>query len=346
MSAINFGLGLLDLYSGANFKQIDTRHSEDNRKPYEGKKIPLSVTFSCTHRCNLVCIHCQAENSDTADEIPSKRFVELIDEIADAGCQKIGFTGGEPLIRKDIGEALERCYARGMVTTLVTNGFPVFKYIDQLEKLSLLFISLDGNQEVNDRIRGEKSFEKFLEAVKLAKSRHIPVCALTTLTSMNYDVVDEMCKIVEDLGIHWMIGVIQTRFTGFAEQDFKQGQLEKMLERVSKVKNLRTSKTYMDFVLGKRAMSKCFAGIGYAIIAPTGKIFPCFPAQFDHASYSGISVLDRNFGEAFQELPLYRATCDTCALACHIETNYLYLFNPDNIRQSFRLTKPITNTHS
>lgn len=341
MSAIKFGLGLLDLYTHSNPKQFDIRKREDHLKPYTGKKIPLSVTFSCTHRCNLVCIHCQAENSDTAEEIPTVRFLELIDEIADAGCQKIGFTGGEPLMRKDIGEALERCYARGMVTTLVTNGFPVFKYMDKLKKLSLLFVSLDGDRKINDQIRGDKSFDKFLEAVKLAKEAGIPVAALTTLTSLNYPVIDEMCKIIEDLEIHWMVGVIQTRFTGFNEQDFSAGQLQHMVERISKVKHLRTSKSYLDFVLGKRSANQCFAGIGYAIIAPTGKLYPCFPAQFDHAGYSGISLFDKSFGQAFAELPIYRNTCDTCALACHIETNYLYLFGFDNIRQSFRLTKPV-----
>ena len=93
-------------------------------------------------------------------------------------------------------------------------------------------------------------------------------------------------------------------------------------------------------MLGKRSLPKCFAGIGYTVISPEGKIFPCFPAQFDKA-YPGISILDKNFKEAFDQLPLYRNTCDTCQLACHIETNYLYLFKFDNIYQSYKLTKVI-----
>lgn len=341
MSAFRFGLKLVDLHLSANPSQLDVK-AMDHMKPYQGKKLALNVTFSCTHRCNLVCTHCQAENSDTVSDIPTKRFLEIIDEVADAGCIKIGFTGGEPLMRKDIDQALERCYERSMVTTLVSNGYPVFKHIEKLKKLSLLFISMDGNQEVNDKIRGEGSFDKILEAVRLAKQNNIPVALLTTLCSMNYHVVKEMCEIVEDLEVHWMIGVIQTQFTGLTDQDFSKGQLREMLRTISKVKHLRTSKTYMDFALGKKKMPRCFAGIGYAIIAPNGVLYPCFPAQFDKR-YTGVSIMEKNFSQAYQELPLYRATCDTCALACHMEANFLYQFSFENIRQSLKLTKPTSS---
>jgi len=339
MSAIRFGSKLTELYFGSVFSQL-TPKKEDDLKMYQGKKIPLSVTFSNTHRCNLVCSHCQSENSDTADDISTKRILEIVDEVADAGCLKLGFTGGEPLLRKDMPDVLQKCYDRKLVTTLVSNSFPVFRYIKDLRGLSLLFLSLDGNREVNDQIRGKKSFDKFLEAVHLAKENNIPVAALTTVSAMNMHVIEDMCQIIEDLNIHWLVGVIQTQFTGLHEQNHSQQQLQKMVQTISKVKNLRTSKSYLDFVLGKRSLPKCFAGIGYTVISPEGKIFPCFPAQFDKA-YPGISILDKNFKEAFDQLPLYRNTCDTCQLACHIETNYLYLFKFDNIYQSYKLTKVI-----
>lgn len=341
MNALHFGFKLIELHLGANPVQFDVRRREDNLKPYRGKKIPITVTFSCTHRCNLVCVHCQAENSNTEKDIPSGRFLELIDEIADAGAVRIGFTGGEPLIRNDIGKALRRCKERGIITSLVTNGFLVYKYIEDLKNLSLLFVSLDGDQKVNDAIRGEHSFDKFVEAVELAKKHKIPVAALTTLSSMNFSVYKEMCKIITDLNIHWLVGVIQTRFTGKTDQDFQDGQLETMLAEITKIKNLRTSKGYIEAVRRNKTAEKCFAGIGYSIIAPDGMMYPCFPAQFDK-TYTGVNLLKKNFGKAYQEMLLYRNTCDTCALACHLEANELYSFGLHNILQSFKMTQSLS----
>jgi len=336
--AMEFGFDLLKLYWGANFSQIYLK-PKDHKQSYKGTKIPLSVTCSITHRCNLACIHCQSENSDIEPDLSPERYLHLIDEIADAGTSRIGFTGGEPLMRKDMGDILKRCHEKNLITSIVSNAWLVKHNIDKLKDLGVLFLSLDGDEEIHDKIRGPKNFAKFLEAVSFAKAQKIPVAALTTLSSMNASVVGKMVDIIDGLGIHWMIGIIQVGFMESSEQDISPTEVKRLMSEICKVKYLRTSTKYLKFAQQEKPVRKCLAGIGYCIIDPLGELYPCFPAQFDE-DYEGISLQGKLFEEAFQELPLYRKTCDTCRLACHIENNYLYSFSLSSIMNSFKLMKP------
>ncbi|MFC1678664.1 radical SAM protein [Elusimicrobiota bacterium] len=357
MGALDFGLKCLRIYAGADSSRLALRE-EDHNQPYRGTKIPTSVTLSATYRCNLNCRHCQSENDRNKPDIPTDRFLRLIDEIADAGATKVGFTGGEPLVRKDFGELVTRCQEKGLLVSVVSNSWLVKKRIDTLKGINLLFLSVDGNREVHDRIRGPGSWDKFLEAVDTAKSNGIPVAALTTLMSHNHPCLQEMADTFTELGIHWMAGLIQTEFTARTEQDLSAEQVRDMASILSRAPCLRTSKRYLRFMTSGKPMDRCFAGIGYCIVGPDAILYPCFPAQFDHenyrgvanpevadrreaatAPYSGVDLMTKTFGQAFEEMPLYRRTCRTCALACHAEANYLHVFDPGAILQSFHLMR-------
>lgn len=357
---LGFGAHLLRLHLGADRSQVALKASDHN-KAYSGRRFPLSVTISCTHRCNLSCAHCQSENSDVKEDISTERFLSLIDEMAQAGTTRVGFTGGEPLMRKDFGRILERCRERGLIVSVVSNGWLVRRSIAWLKGIALLFLSLDGGREVHDKIRGPGNFDKFIEAAQAAQAAGIPVAALTTLCSMNYGCVAEMKETVESLKLHWMVGLIQSGFTQRSEQDISKTQIREMVSAISKSPNMRASGKYLRFAQESEPPSRCWAGIGYCIIAPNGMMYPCFPSEFDHAGYAGVameegksfsgpaqaelyrgvSILDKPFARAFSELRLYRRTCGTCQLACHLESNYLYEFNPGSILNSFKLMKAI-----
>ena len=339
ISSIKFGLGLLRLYSGVVWSQIFL-NKDDHNKLYQGKKIPLQVTHSCTWKCNFSCIHCQAENDLKREDVKTEPILKMIDEIKKAGAVKIGFTGGEPLVRKDIPEILDKCKKNSLITTMVSNGLLVPRYINELKKLDLLFLSMDGDKDAHEYVRGKNSWEVLLRAMELARENNIPVVALTTLAAFNIDCLQEMSRIILEQKVHWMVSIIQTGFTGRNEQKISRGQIQRSVDILAKNKFQRTSRKYLKFIQDDKPPKICFAGIGYGIISPDLTLYPCFPAQFD-PTYKGVSLKDMTFKEAFDELPLYRRTCDTCKLACHIEANYLYFFNLNSIINSYRLTKTI-----
>ena len=90
------------------------------------KKIPLSVSWTLTNRCNKKCFYCNLPNI-TSKELTTKQTFSIIDELASLGTQRIGFTGGEPLLRKDIGEIINYSHSKGIFTGMVSNGSLVEK---------------------------------------------------------------------------------------------------------------------------------------------------------------------------------------------------------------------------
>lgn len=335
--SVKFGFGLLRLHAGANWSQIMIRR-EDHNKPYRGKKIPLQITHSCTWKCNFRCIHCQAQNDSRKTDASTESVLRMINQISKAGAVKIGFTGGEPLVRKDIGEIVDCCENNGLLSSMVSNGLLVPRHVDTLKKLDLLFLSMDGDQVAHSRVRGEGSWDVLLKAMQVARENNIPFAALTTLASFNSHCIKEMSRAIVEQKVHWMVGLVQVQFNKKEEQFVTKEQIAVAVADLRKNRYMRTSRRYLNFIRRDKPPRFCFAGIGYAIVSPDLKLYPCFPAQFDEA-YEGISLEFRSFEEAFAELPLYRRTCDTCRLACHIEANYLYLFNLDGILKSMRLTR-------
>ena len=90
-------------------------------------RIPFSGTFETTFRCNLRCVHCYvnmpaASQEERQRELTLGRQIELIDEIADAGCIDLLLTGGEVLVRGDFPQLYLHAVRRGLRVSVFTNA--------------------------------------------------------------------------------------------------------------------------------------------------------------------------------------------------------------------------------
>jgi len=130
-----------------------------------------SLFFHLTDVCNISCTHCYRASGPFKPagdaELAKERIFELVDELVELGGQKITFTGGEPLARRDCFEILRYAGAR-VKLTLLTNAMLIDERIAQaLAELPIsVQVSLDGSApEVHDAIRGRGSFERTLRGI-------------------------------------------------------------------------------------------------------------------------------------------------------------------------------------
>ncbi|HOX22407.1 MAG TPA: radical SAM protein, partial [Elusimicrobiales bacterium] len=90
------------------------------------RRIPLRVMLELTYNCNFNCPHCYVPNSHKLSyrkrELPAARWREIISQLAEEGCLQIGFTGGEPLLKKGFFSILRHAKRCGLETYLYTNG--------------------------------------------------------------------------------------------------------------------------------------------------------------------------------------------------------------------------------
>ncbi len=97
-----------------------SRRMEENR-------VPAAGSVSLTNTCNFDCIHCYLgydcrRSHRRSEELSTDSWLAIIDEITQAGCLFLLFTGGEPLLRKDFSQIYLHAKKNGLIVTVFSNG--------------------------------------------------------------------------------------------------------------------------------------------------------------------------------------------------------------------------------
>lgn len=137
------------------------------------------IFWECTLKCNLNCLHCGSDckKDSESKEMPVQDFIGAIDsitEIINPNKTLIVFTGGEPLMRKDLEICGKLLYDRGFPWGMVSNGLKLTA--DRLQSLinsglRVVTISLDGLKDSHNWLRNNnESFDKALNSIRLLNS--------------------------------------------------------------------------------------------------------------------------------------------------------------------------------
>ena len=135
----------------------------------------LSAPFRCylhtNFNCNLNCVHCATSGNNIAP-MTKEQIFSVFDILYEHQIPELIITGGEPFIRKDIIQIIDRAKEMGFVIKVNSNGVVSKAYLDCLERNGVdeLVFSLDGNPEFHDKARGKGSFEHLLKSVKYITS--------------------------------------------------------------------------------------------------------------------------------------------------------------------------------
>jgi len=162
------------------------------------------VVYNCVQRCNLNCIHCYAHA--TAREAPellsTAEAKAMIDGCADFGCPVMLFSGGEPLLRKDLLELLHHTTACGLRATVSTNGTLITGEVARelaACRLGYVGISLDGMAATHDRFRRvEGSWRRALEGLENCRAAGMRTGLRVTLTRHNLHEVPALFDLFEE----------------------------------------------------------------------------------------------------------------------------------------------------
>jgi radical SAM protein with 4Fe4S-binding SPASM domain len=161
------------------------------------------ITWRCTRICVGNCLYCSYTPAHAKDaEVDTRTAYKIVDELYYFGSPWLGISGGEPLVRQDIFDIIEYAKKIGFEVSLITSGF-VFndKNLSKLVRNEVhTAVSVDGNREANDKIRGKGSYDKALSAVKKLSENGILDCLVTTLTKYNLKDPEHMVKLAEEYG--------------------------------------------------------------------------------------------------------------------------------------------------
>ena len=164
------------------------------------------IIWNFTNRCNLSCRHCYScADPNSKDFLTTGFIIDSIKDLKKAGVKFVIFSGGEPLIRKDIFDIADKMRKEGMITYLSTNGLYISeKNVDKIiEKFNYIGISIDGIEEIHDDFRGlEGAYKKSIDAIKLIQAHGGNAGIRFTMTKETQDSFYDIFNLAEELNVN------------------------------------------------------------------------------------------------------------------------------------------------
>ncbi len=154
---------------------------------------PVLCNYYVTYRCNARCGFCDIWEQPSP-MISLEDAARNLDDLRRLGIRIIDFTGGEPLLHRDLDRLLDMAKARGFLTTVTSNGLLYPKRARALAgKIDLLHFSIDSSDaEEHNRSRGVRCFDKLLESVEIAVELGEAPDLLMTVTNENVDRIERV----------------------------------------------------------------------------------------------------------------------------------------------------------
>jgi len=165
------------------------------------------VVWNVTKACNLKCVHCYSHSNQNVhpSELSTQEGMALLDDLASFGVPVILFSGGEPLLRKDLALLVQHARSKGMRVVISTNGTLISKEkAAELKALDVSYvgISIDGLASANDNFRRVPgAFAKAVEGIRNCQVAGIKVGLRFTITKMNYQDIDSVFAFLEEENI-------------------------------------------------------------------------------------------------------------------------------------------------
>jgi len=163
---------------------------------------PLSAHLKLTENCQAKCISCDYWKSRWQDGLDTNRAVELVNEIGAAGIHSLRFTGGEPLLRKDLFDILGKADTSPFKQIILqTNGLLIKKLHKEINAspINRVAVSIDGLKETNDLIRGIRGyFDLGLEGIRMLRGKDLVLSV--TLNRISAGELERLAEVAAGAG--------------------------------------------------------------------------------------------------------------------------------------------------
>jgi len=157
---------------------------------------PFYASFKITHKCTLRCSFCNVWMEKTPD-LSKEDVFKVLDNLGNSSITVLSLEGGDPLMRKDLGEILEYAYKKPFYLFFTTNGHLLDKRpMEEYGKnIDYLHISID---EGHDNLG-------FFERLEEFQSYGPEICIQIVVTKDTMDAIEEKVKRVYEVGARTVI---------------------------------------------------------------------------------------------------------------------------------------------
>ncbi len=287
-------------------------------------KKPVLCNYYVTYRCNATCSFCDIwERPSPYVTLENAR--ENLTDLAKLGVKVIDFTGGEPLLHRQIVDLLGIAKSLGFITTLTTNTLLYPKNAERLQGLvDMLHFSLDSvDRAKHNASRGVDCFDHLLRSITLAQELGEQPDILFTVTDENVAEIPALYQeYVQEQKLHVILNpMFEYNSVG---KNLDEATLQSLYDW-SKQPGIYLNTAFLD--LRKRGGNQindpiCKAGSTTIVISPENElVLPCY-----HLGLKQVPIAGRLF-ELWksQEIQSQIAEegrlpgCQGCVVNCYME---------------------------
>ena len=298
---------------------------------------PHHAQWLVTRKCNYQCLSCNVWKEQDPRELTTDEIKKGLDILKDLGIVELVISGGDPLLREDIGEIVD--YASKLfVTTVYDNGSLALQKIDVLRKADFVAISIDSLDETkNDYIKSvQGAWKNAVQAVETLHKEGINVSVTPTISQKNlYEIVD-ITNYFTGKGIPvWYclysfdtsVDINQLFRIGKANEEFvitdKQAMVNlcnQLIEMKKKNKKILMTDKLLEALRGlyeedKKRTWKCQALNNFLVIDHLGRIAGCHSHNF----VASIFDLPKKWkSPEFKDLRRTYHECTKCNYLCYV----------------------------
>ena len=192
---------------------------------------PILAHLAITNKCNMKCKYCSVRklHSFYPKELDTDSWKRIISKLADWGVFQIGFTGGEPTLRKDLPELIEFTHECGCVCNITTNGWFLNKeLVSKLVNAGLkqCQVSLDCHiPKIHNELRGNGSHKRVIKAIKLLREGGISVGIDCVVSKKNIKFIKKFIRWCYKNKIPY-ITLIKLKMGDLSKEDYSQLSLD------------------------------------------------------------------------------------------------------------------------
>lgn len=255
---------------------------------------PLWLLAELTYRCPLHCAFCfnPVDFATQEKELDTQGWISTLRQARALGSVQCGFSGGEPMLRKDLETLVGEAHDLGYYTNLLTTGVGLTdaraKVLKDngLDHIQLSF--QDSTREMNDFLSNTRTFDLKNKVAALIKEYDWPMVLNCVIHRMNIDHIDKIIEMALELGAE-TIELANTQYYSWAvvNRDHLLPSKEQLI-KAEKVTNeyrerygdrLRIIFVVPDYY--ENRPKKCMNGWGnvFLTIAPDGTALPCHTAR-------------------------------------------------------------------
>ena len=257
---------------------------------------PATLIAELSYQCPLHCPYCSNPmdigHEKYRDQLETEHWIRTFREARALGVIQLALTGGEPMLRRDLDELCSGAREAGLYSSLITAGVNLTRARAEGLKaagLDHVQISIQSpDAEDNDRIAGNKSFEKKIAAAHLVKELDFPLTINCVLHRQNLDRIEEILDLALELGAQ-RLELANTQYYGWAVPNQEAlmpswEQLQRAEEAVQRFRERVGPSVDVLWVLPdfyEDLPKPCMGGWGRTaiVVAPNGEVLPCQAAS-------------------------------------------------------------------